>query len=520
MRLEIHCQDRLGIAQEVLQILVSYQLDLRGIEVEPTSGRIYVAFPPLEFEKFQEMMAKIRRLVGVSDVKTTALLPLERKHNELKTLLSTLPDGLIAVDTKAQVSIINDAALEALQLEREQILGQLLSPYLKGLNLSRWLESEEVLAQTHRVELQGKKFVADLLPVHVTNEQGRQHLIGAVLNLKSESRLGEQLVAFKRVDQDSFNHLPALSPSMKKVVREAKKMAQLDAPILIFGETGTGKEVLARACHAASSRAGRPFLAVNMAAMPDIVAESELFGHGPHALPGAGSAKKGIFEQASSGTVFLDEVGEMSRELQTKLLRFLQDGCFRRVGDENEVKVDVRVICTTQKNLPLLVQEGKFREDLYYRLNVLSLALPPLRERKQDVLALCEVFLTRFSTRLGRKVPKLSEGCILALQGYHWPGNVRQLENALYRALTLLEGDELTQEQLQLPIYSSDFTYLDKDFDGTLDEAVKAFEADLLRKLFPRYPSSRQLAKKLGLSHTAVANKLREYGISRKSVKN
>ncbi len=209
----------------------------------------------------------------------------------------------------------------------------------------------------------------------------------------------------------------------------------------------------------------------------------------------------------------------MSRELQTKLIRFLQDGSFRRVGDENEVKVDVRVICTTQKDLPAMVQEGKFREDLFYRLNVLTLSLPPLRERKQDVVPLAEFFIARFAARLGRKAPKLTDSCANFLQHYPWPGNVRQLENALYRAVTLLEGYELDKEHMQLPSYTSDFGYLEKDFDGTLDEAVRNFEADLLRKLYPAYPSSRQLAKKLGLSHTAVANKLREYGINRKSVK-
>jgi transcriptional regulator of aroF, aroG, tyrA and aromatic amino acid transport len=296
-------------------------------------------------------------------------------------------------------------------------------------------------------------------------------------------------------------------------------MAQLDAPILIMGETGTGKELLARACHAASGRSGKPFLAVNCAALPDNVAESELFGYGPNAFPGSTEGKKGIFEQANKGTVFLDEVGEMSREIQTKLLRFLQDGSFRRVADENEVRVDVRVICTTQKDLPAMVQEGKFREDLFYRLNVLTLALPPLRDRKQDILPLAEFFIGRFAARLGRKSPRITESCAQFMLQYPWPGNVRQLENALYRAVTLLEGVELDKEQLQLPSYTNDFGYLEQDFDGTLDEAVKRFEANLLRKLFPAYPSSRQLAKKLGLSHTAVANKLRDYGISRKTVK-
>ncbi len=519
MRLEIHCQDRVGIAQEVLNILVHYQIDLRGIEVDPELGRMFVAFPSVDFEKFQELMAKIRRIPGVEDVKTTAFMPSEREHNELFTLLKTLPDGVIAIDTKANVTVINEAALDALTLQRDEVAGLPITPLVKGFNFQRWLESDDVLAQTRKIEIHGKKFIADILPVMVPTEAGHEILAGAVITLKSESRLGEQMVAFKKGDQESFNSIQASSNLMRKVVREAKKMAQLDAPILITGETGTGKELLARACHSASSRAGKPFLAVNCAALPDNVAESELFGYGPNAFPGTTEGKKGIFEQANRGTVFLDEIGEMSREIQTKLLRFLQDGSFRRVADENEVRVDVRVICTTQKDLPGMVQEGRFREDLYYRLNVLTLMLPPLRDRKQDIVPLAEHFMARLSARLGRKPPKLTESCAAFIQTYPWPGNVRQLENALYRAVTLLEGAELDKDQLQLPSYTNDFGYLEKDFDGTLDEAVKRFEAGLLRKLFPAYPSSRQLAKKLGLSHTAVANKLREYGINRKSVK-
>ena len=174
MRLEIHCQDRVGIAQEVLNILVHYQIDLRGIEVDPLLGRMYVAFPGIDFEKFQELMAKIRRIPGVDDVKTTAFLPSEREHNELSTLLKTLPDGVIGIDTKANVTIINDAALLALSVSSDEILGQSLANMVKGFNFLRWLESDDVLAQTRRFEIHGKRFVADVLPVMVPDETGHE----------------------------------------------------------------------------------------------------------------------------------------------------------------------------------------------------------------------------------------------------------------------------------------------------------------------------------------------------------
>lgn len=229
--------------------------------------------------------------------------------------------------------------------------------------------------------------------------------------------------------------------------------------------------------------------------------------------------KAGLLELAAGGTLLLDEIADMSVHLQAKLLRVLEDGEFRRVGDVNPVAVDVRFICTTCQDLGQLVDEGKFRKELYYRLNVLGLVVPALRERRSDIVPLSESFILQHSAKLGRRPAKLSKSCVEFLQQYPWPGNVRQLQNALFRALSLLDGNEITKEDIQLPSCTPSMTYVDENFEGTLDEEVKKFERDLLRKLYPSYPSTRQLAKKLGLSHTAIANKLREYGINKATVK-
>ncbi len=520
MRLQIACQDRMGLAKEVLNILVEHGIDLKGIEFDQVTKCLYVAFPQVEFESFQQVMASIRRVDGVTDVKTTNFLPYEREHNELVTLLRILPDGVISIDSKGNVVTANQASLIDLGRSESEIVGQPIQSLLKGFNFNKWLEGKEVLGQTLKLTGNNEEFVSDILPINVTDEEGNVRLAGAVVNLKSHSRLGQQINAFRDDNNESFSSILANSTSMRRVIREAKKMAHLDAPILIQGETGTGKELIARACHDASSRGEHSFLALSCASLPDNVAESELFGYGPNAYPGSGEGgKRGIFEQAEGGTVFLDEVGEMSQELQTKLLRFLQDGTFRRVADENEVKVDVRVICATQKDLANMVQEHTFREDLYYRLNVLSLHIPPLRERKPDILPLAQHFVQRFSHELGKQTPTLSKSCCEYLQNYPWPGNTRQLENSVYRAISLIDSDLIEKEALELPTYTNEFGYLEQEFEGSLDQAVKRFEASLLRKLYPAYPSSRQLAKKLGLSHTAIANKLREYGINKKSIK-
>ncbi|GAA6170909.1 transcriptional regulator TyrR [Colwellia sp. KU-HH00111] len=519
MRLEITCHDRVGMGQKVLGIFVEHEINVRGIELKQP-GRIFINIPDLEFADLQAFMPQLRLLEGVGDVRTAPYMPSERERNELVTLIKTFPDPFISLDVKGNIRIVNNIASTIMGCAEDDVKGQHVSQWLKGFNFTRWLDSDDVLAQTRRLKFQGEDFVADILPIIVASEESidnnKQILAGAVLILKSEARLGQQINAFKQPNENSFAGIQASSSGMRKVIREAKRMSQLDSSILIIGETGTGKELLARACHAASERSEQPFMTLNCAALPDDVAESELFGVGEKDHE---HSKRGIFELADGGSVFLDEVGEMSTKLQSKLLRVIQNGSFRRVNSEQEVNVNVRIISSTNKDLLHLVSIGEFREDLYYRLNVFGLMIPPLRERRSDILPLTESFIALAGQRIGRVNLKLTDECRDFIEHYPWPGNVRQLENVLTRATSLLEGDELEVTHLQLPAYTREHGYLEQEFEGTLDAAVKNFEADLLRKLYPAYPSTRQLAKKLGLSHTAIANKLREYDINKKTVK-
>ncbi|MFC6439422.1 transcriptional regulator TyrR [Bowmanella sp. JS7-9] len=513
MRLEISCEDRLGITQNVLDILVRHEIDLRGIEVDE-AGKIFLHIPNIEFAEFQHLMPEIRRIKGIMDVKTTPYMPIEREKHQLVALLHSLSEPVFSIDARGRVLLVNNAVANGVELDFKSIVGRDIAEFIKGFNFSRWLEGKKITPQCTAVKFIEQDFVAELLPVQVTDKDGESNLAGAMLVLKSDAVLSPQ----PGVLHDSFAPLAAASQGMRKVVKEANKVAGLDAPVLFIGETGTGKELLAQACHKASSRADKPFLVLNCAALPDNVAEPELFGYAPGAY-GNDNSKTGLFEQAQGGTLLLDEIGDMSAQLQAKLLRVLETGCFRRVGDSNEVRVDVRIMCTTHKDLGQLVMDGKFREDLYYRLNVLSLSLPPLRERKQDIVPLAEKFVKQHAAKLGMKAPKLSRSCVEYLQGYSWPGNVRQLQNSMFRAVSLLEGDEIHKDNVQLPSTSNDGPFVQAEITGTLDEAVKRFEKDLLRRLYPTYPSTRQLARKLGLSHTAIANKLRDYGINKRTVK-
>ncbi|MEQ0580945.1 transcriptional regulator TyrR [Pantoea dispersa] len=516
MRLEVFCQDRIGLARELLDLLVARNIDLRGIEIA-SLGRIYLNFSALEFDAFSNLMAEIRRTPGVTDVRTVSFMPSEREHRALSALLVAMPEPVFSLDLKGKVELANPAAQNLFNLDEQKIRNQNAGTLIAGFNFQRWLESERVDAQAQHVVIQRRDFLMEARPIYLAQEdEQNDQPVGAMITLKSTARMGRQLQNLSVTDDSEFDHIVAVTPKMRQVIDQARKLAMHDAPLLIVGDTGTGKDMLARACHLRSARGKKPFLALNCGSIPDDVAESELFGHAAGAYPNALEGKKGFFEQANGGSVLLDEIGEMSPRMQTKLLRFLNDGTFRRVGEDHEVHVDVRVICATQKNLIELVQRGEFREDLFYRLNVLTLNLPPLRERPLDILPLTEMFVARFADEQGLPRPRLSPQLTPFLTRYNWPGNVRQLKNALYRALTQLEGYELRPQDIVLPEQALDVSLGEEAMEGSLDEITSRFERSVLTRLYLSYPSTRKLAKRLGVSHTAIANKLREYGLGQK----
>jgi two-component system NtrC family response regulator len=244
--------------------------------------------------------------------------------------------------------------------------------------------------------------------------------------------------------------LIATSERMLQICRLVEKVAPTSATVLLLGESGTGKELLARALHSLSSRADEPFVAINCAAIPDALLESELFGYEKGAFTGAAKQTRGKIEHAHNGTLFLDEVGDMPLPLQAKLLRFLQERVIERVGGHHEIPVDVRVLCATHQDLPELIKQGRFREDLYYRINEVAARIPPLREREGDVVMLARALLDKYALRHKRALRGFSPDAIQALQAYSWPGNVRELENKINGAVILAEGSVLTERDLAL----------------------------------------------------------------------
>jgi len=511
VRLEVICEDRLGLTRELLDILASRNIDLRGIEID-TTGIIYLNCPDIDFDTFSELMAEIRRITGVKDVRKIQFMPMERHNTELISLLNSLPEPVLAIDMKGHVDMANHAALSLFNSEQEDMIGHPITSLLPNFNFSSWTDGK-VTRHREDVVIGGLDYSMEVMPVYIIAESNESILASTVMIIRSSQEKPILVDSLPAHNNLGFEHFVGVSNRHKALMGQAKKLCVLDQPLLVQGETGTGKEMLARACHNRSHRAAAPFLVLSCASMPDDVAETELFGHAPGSFNHE-QGHKGIFEQADGGTVFLDEIGEMSPHLQIKLLRLLQDGTFRRVGAEQEIHVDVRVIASTRHNLGELAESRSFREDLFYRLNVLTLNIPSLRERPNDIAPLLDLFVSKYVKQLGVKKPELSEDLVDQLINYQWPGNMRQLENMVLRALTELDSATITVDLFHLPqLESATANGPAINLDGSLDEIMKDYESQVLERLYQSFPSSRKLAKRLNVSHTSVANKLREYGI-------
>jgi len=317
---------------------------------------------------------------------------------------------------------------------------------------------------------------------------------------------------------------------MLAVQERIRRVAPTSATVLITGETGTGKELVARAIHAASQRADRPLICVNCAAIPETLIESELFGYEKGAFTGAATNRMGLIEAADGGTLFLDEIGEWPLEAQARLLRFIQEGEIRAIGSVQSRKVDVRLITATHRNLKALSEEGRFRPDLYYRINVLQISLPPLRERGRDVLRLADSLLKDAAARHERQALRFTGDAVQAISTYHWPGNVRELENAIERAVILCEGSEVHAEALAIDLKLVDTAELAATETGVAPapRSTEDPSEDLsLEEYFQRFVlqnqdhmSETELARKLGVSRKCLWERRQRFGMPRRKTGN
>jgi two-component system response regulator AtoC len=354
-----------------------------------------------------------------------------------------------------------------------------------------------------------KPFKPDEVLLALKKAEERKHL------KKENYHLKERIKAIE--DVDGFYGIIGRSDAIQKIFNVTAKVAQFNTTVLVTGESGTGKELIAKAIHLSSHRSDKPLISINCGGIPENLLETELFGHLKGAFTGADRDKKGLFREANHGTLFLDEIGELPLQLQVKLLRVLQESEIRPLGSAKTQQVDVRVIAATAKDLAKQVEAGHFREDLLYRLNVMNITLPPLRERREDIPLLCNYFLKKYNNELKKNIKSFAPDALSTLASYEWPGNIRELQNTIERAMVLAEED-IIQKQV-LPFDTNNF-YHKKEVEDTttgysLKVAQKNLEKDMISRALTATNGNRsKAARLLEISHPSLLNKIKMYGIS------
>ena len=330
--------------------------------------------------------------------------------------------------------------------------------------------------------------------------------------LRQKSLQAENVLLKREIGKDyDFSSVIGESAALKSIIEEVKKVADARSNVLLLGETGTGKELFARVIHHNSGRRDMPFVPINCSAIPENLLETELFGHVRGAFTGAVATKKGILEDAEGGTVFLDEIGDMSLALQAKLLRVLEDQVIRPVGSTKGTKVDIRFITATNKDLKAAVKTGAFREDLYYRINVISLEIPPLRERKEDIRSLVSFYLLHYAQDLGRKVKEVSPEAMDLMMQYEWAGNVRELQNVIERAILISDGDLIKPEHLPNGV-RKEASFEQDSFEQKL--SIEDYTKALILRNQAEF-TEQQIADMLGITRKSLWEKRKKWGMSK-----
>lgn len=496
MRLEIQCEDRIGMVREVLDLFMPHQIDIRLIEVDSKRHCIYCGFPDIAFAQLQTLLAELRRLDGVQDVKTVMFTPSEREHNALHTLLEALPDGVISVDLKGYITLVTKLAAQDLGVTIGELMSRPLQQFIKGVSFAKVTWDDIVEGVSLRVRLQGKPFLLEMKPIFVPDEDGHSIPAGAVVHLKSQARLDRQAANFKQAPEAEkplesyFKKEVIKSTAMRDTLRKAKVFSIMTEPLLIQGDVGTGKKELLRAMYQywlkqQPNREGELFIRhASDASLEDIAKLDHL-----------------------SGWFVIEDVEYLAPSVQLALVTWLN----RHPEFTTSFHSAARLVCLTSLAEHQLIEHRSLDSALYFALSTLCLTVPSLKARREDLEGLIDQTLQRLSERHSLAVPSISKPALMKMSLYRWPGNIKELENVCLRTLSLQTTSSLQADDVIL-VDDGDEVALTL-IEGSLDKTMKQMEASLLRRLYPHHPSTRRLAKAVGLSHSAVANKLKEYGI-------
>jgi len=431
-----------------------------------------------------------------------------------ESILESINDGVFTVDLDWKITYFNKSAERITKVSREDAIGRFCADVFK----SSMCENSCPLRKTmeNKIPIIGQTgFIINALgervPISVSSavlKDPNGNIIGGAETFRDLSEV--EHLKLELTSRYRVGNLVSRSPKMRKIFDILPTISNSPSTVLILGETGTGKELLARTIHELSPRKDGPFVAVNCSALPETLLEAEFFGFKKGAFTGAVKDRKGKLEAADKGTLFLDEIGDMPLSIQAKLLRVIQERCFEPIGSNKTISVDIRIICATNKNLEELVEKEKFRKDLYYRINVIKLELPPLRERKEDIPLLVDTFISHFNKVLGKDIKGVSPEAISLLMSYNWPGNIRELENIIERASILCFGDIIDIEHLPEEIIS--FTKSDEALDIKSTKSLMEKQI-IINALKQNNYHPVKTAKSLGIHKTTLYRKLKKYNI-------
>ncbi|MTI56273.1 sigma-54 interaction domain-containing protein [Geosporobacter ferrireducens] len=504
-------EDRSHLTYKALSVLYKYGVGLMGMEVYPYV--VYIKMMPVEERIWELIKKEFEDLSEWESIEEIELFPFEEKDTQMKNVLDLIPHGVTLVNKKGDIKYINNYAAE-----------KILKCDSKGIteaNIRKYIDYDRLISSLANVK--GKKSI-------VTERLGignQLYQVNLQLIKNEEDILTGYLISFYDIDKSSvfnrydnpitFDDIIGESERMTAIISEGKQYAKSDSPVLITGESGTGKELFARAIHNHSVRKNKPFIAINCAAIPDQLLESELFGYEPGTFTGGTKeGKAGIFEVASEGTVFLDEIGEMAPHIQAKLLRVLQERKVRRVGGHKEMSIDARLISATNQNLDEMVKNKEFRLDLLFRINIFNINIPPLRDRKEEIPILFEYFSKIHSERYKKTITGIEQDAMRKLINYNWPGNVREFQNVLERAAALSTTKTISARDIILNYnLITEDTFVENSLKGCLENLEKKMITDSLKST----KSIREAARGLKVTHTLLINRMKKYDICKEYLK-
>jgi TyrR family helix-turn-helix protein/PAS domain S-box-containing protein len=522
LKLALFFKDRVGIVADLSSLIADHGLNICSMEVVRKADKAIVyleADNKTNASKPQDIFEIIGQIPDLIESRFIDILPQEERENRFRVVLDNISDGVVSIGKDGRVTTINKMALKTLNRKAQEVLGR----DVRSLNLP-----------DHSIIdcLQGKSFnnikkdlitdkgrfqyVATGRPIRDSEGQ----VIGAVEIAKDVQGIIRLAQSFTESGEVVFSDIIGRNPAITSAILFAQKIAGADSIISIRGDSGTGKELFARAIHAASGRKGT-FVPINCAALPEPLLESELFGYARGAFTGSRTeGKPGLFEIAKQGTILLDEIAEMPLRCQAKILRVIQEKCIRRIGGSSEIKVDARVITATNRNLEQRVEHNEFRQDLYYRINVLPIHIPPLRARRDDIPLLVKHFLFQFASKLGKPIQAISPSGMDKLLRHDWPGNVRELKNVVERAAILCDGKQIDINGIVFSHEIGDMVSPgiccptgEIPESRSLKKKMAEYEIRMINDTLAVSKSIREAAKLLKVSHTALLNKMKKYDI-------